>query len=41
MLQTLTSLQEQSLTRVPQLGVIALILLVGMRWFLGQRSKGH
>jgi flagellar biosynthetic protein FliQ len=34
LLQTLTSLQEQSLTSVPRLGAIALILLVGMPWFL-------
>ena len=34
--QTLTSLQEQSLTAVPRLGVVALILLVGMPWFLGR-----
>ena len=32
--QTLTSLQEQSLTSVPRLGAIALILLVGLPWFL-------
>jgi flagellar biosynthetic protein FliQ len=32
--QTLTSLQEQSLTSVPRLGIIAMILLVGMPWFL-------
>ena len=32
--QTLTSLQEQSLTSIPRLAVIALILLVGMPWFL-------
>ncbi len=32
--QTLTSLQEQSLTAVPRLGAIALILLAGMPWFL-------
>jgi flagellar biosynthetic protein FliQ len=32
--QTLTSLQEQSLTSVPRLAAIALILLVGMPWFL-------
>ncbi len=32
--QTLTSLQEQSLTSVPRLGAIALILLAGMPWFL-------
>jgi flagellar biosynthetic protein FliQ len=34
--QTLTSLQEQSLTAVPRLGVVALILLAGMPWFLGR-----
>ena len=34
LVQTLTSLQEQSLTSVPRLGAIALILLVGMPWFL-------
>lgn len=32
--QTLTSLQDQSLTSVPRLGAIALLLLVGMPWFL-------
>jgi flagellar biosynthetic protein FliQ len=32
--QTLTSLQEQSLTSIPRLAAIALILLVGMPWFL-------
>jgi flagellar biosynthesis protein FliQ len=34
LVQTLTSLQEQSLTSVPRLAAIALILLVGMPWFL-------
>ena len=34
LVQTLTSLQEQSLTTVPRLAAIALILLVGMPWFL-------
>jgi len=34
LLQTLTSLQEQSLTSVPRLALIAGILLVGMPWFL-------
>ena len=34
LLQTLTSLQEQSLTSVPRLAAIALVLLVGMPWFL-------
>jgi flagellar biosynthetic protein FliQ len=32
--QTLTSLQDQSLTSVPRLATVALILLVGMPWFL-------
>ena len=32
--QTLTSLQEQSLTSVPRLGAVGVILLVGMPWFL-------
>lgn len=36
LLQTLTSLQEQSLTTVPRLGVVALILLTGMPWFLNR-----
>jgi flagellar biosynthetic protein FliQ len=34
LVQTLTSLQEQSLTSVPRLLVVALILLVAMPWFL-------
>jgi flagellar biosynthetic protein FliQ len=34
LVQTLTSLQEQSLTTVPRLAAIAVILLVGMPWFL-------
>jgi len=34
LIQTLTSLQEQSLTSVPRLAAIALILLAGMPWFL-------
>jgi flagellar biosynthetic protein FliQ len=36
LVQTLTSLQEQSLTSVPRLLVVALILLAGMPWFLGR-----
>jgi flagellar biosynthetic protein FliQ len=32
--QTLTSLQEQSLTSVPRLLAVALILLGAMPWFL-------
>ena len=34
--QTLTSLQEQSLTAVPRLAAIVFILLAGMPWFLGR-----
>jgi len=34
LVQTLTSLQDQSLTTVPRLAAIAVILLVGMPWFL-------
>ncbi len=34
LIQTLTSLQEQSLTSVPRLAAIVLILLVAMPWFL-------
>jgi len=34
--QTLTSLQEQSLTSVPRLAAIAVILLAGMPWFLNR-----
>jgi len=36
LLQTLTSLQEQSLTTVPRLIAVALMLLAGMPWFLGR-----
>jgi flagellar biosynthesis protein FliQ len=36
LVQTLTSLQEQSLTSVPRLGAICMILLVGMPWFVGR-----
>lgn len=32
--QTLTGLQEQSLTSVPRLAAIGAILIVGMPWFL-------
>ncbi len=38
LVQTLTSLQEQSLTSVPRLAAVALILLVGMPWFLERIS---
>lgn len=34
LVQTLTSLQEQSLTTVPRLAAVAVILLAGMPWFL-------
>jgi flagellar biosynthesis protein FliQ len=36
LVQTLTSLQEQSLTTVPRLAAVALILLAGMPWFLSR-----
>jgi flagellar biosynthesis protein FliQ len=36
LIQTLTSLQDQSLTTVPRLAAVALILMVGMPWFLGR-----
>lgn len=36
LVQTLTSLQEQSLTSVPRLAAIAAILLAAMPWFLGR-----
>jgi flagellar biosynthetic protein FliQ len=39
LVQTLTSLQEQSLTSVPRLAAVCVILLVGMPWFLGR--MGH
>jgi flagellar biosynthetic protein FliQ len=38
LIQTLTSLQEQSLTSVPRLAAVALILLVGMPWFLARMA---
>ncbi len=38
LVQTLTSLQEQSLTTVPRLAVVALLLLAGMPWFLGRMA---
>jgi len=34
LVQTLTSLQEQSLTSVPRLAAVGLILLAAMPWFL-------
>ncbi len=38
LLQTLTSLQEQSLTTVPRLAAVAVILLAGLPWFLHRMS---
>ena len=38
LMQTLTSLQEQSITSVPRLAAIAVILLAGMPWFLERMS---
>jgi flagellar biosynthesis protein FliQ len=37
--QTLTSLQEQSLTSVPRLAAVVMIILVGMPWFLGRMAS--
>jgi flagellar biosynthesis protein FliQ len=39
LVQTLTSLQDQSLTTVPRLLVVAAILLVGMPWFLARMTE--
>jgi flagellar biosynthetic protein FliQ len=39
LVQTLTSLQEQSLTSVPRLAAIALILLAAMPWFLERLAE--
>ena len=36
MIQTLTSLQEQSLTTVPRLAAVAVVILAGMPWFLSR-----
>ncbi len=38
LVQTLTSLQEQSLTAVPRLFAVVAILAVGMPWFLERLS---
>jgi flagellar biosynthetic protein FliQ len=38
LVQTLTSLQDQSLTSVPRLLAIGVILLTGMPWFLGRMA---
>ena len=34
--QTLTSLQEQTLTTVPRLLIVVALMLAGMPWFLGR-----
>jgi flagellar biosynthetic protein FliQ len=39
LVQTLTSLQEQSLTSVPRLAVVTVILLAAMPWFLGRMAE--
>lgn len=39
LLQTLTSLQDQSLTNVPRLIAVSLMLLAGMPWFLGRMAE--
>ena len=36
LMQTLMSLQQQSLTTVPRLAAVAVILLAGMPWFLSR-----
>lgn len=40
LVQTLTSLQEQTLTTVPRLLVVVALMLVGMPWFL-HRLMGY
>ncbi|MGC9159463.1 MAG: flagellar biosynthetic protein FliQ [Terracidiphilus sp.] len=37
--QTLTSLQDQTLSTVPRLAAVALVLLVGMPWFLARMTN--
>ena len=39
LVQTLTSLQDQSLTTVPRLFAVCVILLAGMPWFLEQMAE--
>jgi flagellar biosynthesis protein FliQ len=39
LVQTLTSLQDQSLTSVPRLIAVAVVLLVGMPWFLSRMTQ--
>jgi flagellar biosynthetic protein FliQ len=38
LVQTLTSLQDQSLTSVPRLLAVAVVLLAGMPWFLSRMA---
>jgi len=38
LVQTLTSLQDQSLTTVPRLAAVSAILLAGMPWFLSRMA---
>ena len=38
LIQTLTSLQDQSLTTVPRLLAVAAILLAGLPWFLNRMT---
>ena len=38
LMQTLTSLQEQSLTSVPRLAAVVLLMMAGMPWFLGRMA---
>lgn len=37
--QTLTSVQEQSLTTVPRLFAVGVVVLAGMPWFLGRLAS--
>jgi flagellar biosynthetic protein FliQ len=38
LVQTLTSLQEQSLTSVPRLAAVVLLMMAAMPWFLGRMA---
>ncbi|HZB87569.1 MAG TPA: flagellar biosynthetic protein FliQ [Terracidiphilus sp.] len=38
LVQTLASVQEQSLTTVPRLAAVTAIMLVGMPWFLSRMA---
>ncbi|MGH7071303.1 MAG: flagellar biosynthetic protein FliQ [Terracidiphilus sp.] len=39
LVQTLTSVQDQTISTVPRLAAVCLILLVGMPWFLGRMAE--